>query len=70
MGILKIAFLTYFPPARKRAAARDERYRQARLLETSAEDFNTHVAITQMKYPTMTEIQAMDAVLEQLRKGS
>lgn len=70
MGILKTAFLTYFPPARKRAAARDQRYQQARALGCSAEDFNLRVALVRMKYPFMFEIDAMDEVIEQLRKGA
>lgn len=70
MGILKTAFLTYFPPTRKRAAARDERYARARALGTSAEDFNFHVALMKMKCPQLSEVEAMDEVLEELRKGA
>lgn len=67
-GLIRNAIALALPWKRRQMMELDSRYDQARALGMSAEDFNTHVEVMKMRWQ-LSELEAMDEVLEELRKG-
>lgn len=68
-GLIRNAVVLALPWKRRQMLELDNRYGQARALGMGAVELKAQIAIMQTKYPSMNKLEAIDAVIEQLRKG-